>query len=285
MTEARRRRLTTLALVVAVLTAGLLGTVDATQQAEAEELTTGHSVFMDASTSFNSCFAGLAGALLQQVTWFNGQTLFSRMEGGSDKYIYVVEHLQDDNGDGSGGSDGYDDESHIEMGDPTDETLFRTNRTYTFTDKNDKDGHQWVTREYFALRDHKNVSTDTPNNDFGEADDKKKVYVFVVKVNDEAFLDETIKKQYNFAMVVDTCRFHNSGQQTNHSGHVGESGEPEAQHLNQSGMNESHEHGEFQVDIYVGGEPDGLAVNDQPQVPEERDDDSEWEDDDSGDSG
>jgi hypothetical protein len=265
MSEARRRRLATLALVVAVLTAGLLGTVDASQQMRGEKLTTGHSVFADASTSFNSCFAGLAGALLQQVTWFNGQTLFSRMEGGGEKYVYVTEHFEDNNGDGKGNPDGYDDETHLEMGSPTEDVLYRTNNTYKFSDKNDDD-KDWVVREYFALRDHKNVSTG--EDETSRADTKEKVYVFVVEVHDEAIWDPTLKKDYNFAMVVDTCRFHETGNETGHEGHSGNSGMPAAQHENQTGMNESHTHGTFDVDIYIGGEPTSLTVQDQPQIPD-----------------
>lgn len=274
MSEPRRRRLSTLALVVALLTAGLLGTVDASQQMHGEQLTTGHSVFADASSTFNSCFAGLAGALLQQVTWFNGQTLFSRMEGGGNKFVYVTEHM----GEGQV-KDGYNDSTGIELGDPTDETLHRTNRTYTFSDKNDDD-KEWVVREYFALRGNKSKTrVDEP----GVEQDvhHEKVYVFVVKVGENAIWDPTLKKDYNFAMVVDTCRFHMAGTETNHSGENGTSGMPYGQHQNQTGMDENHTHGLFDVDIYVGGDPKSLTVQDQPQIPDERDGDQEWEEDDS----
>lgn len=266
MSTARRRRLTTLALVAAVLMAGLIGSVDATQKIDSQHLVTGHTEFADAQTSFNSCFAGLAGALLHTVTWFNGQTLFSRMDSGGNKHVYVTEHFQDKHGNNDGNGDGFDDHTGIRINDPTDERLYRTNQTYKFTDRNNPD-KEWVVREYFALRDVKDYKNGTSSSVGGEEihAQKAKVYVFVVEVGDAIF-DPTVERDYNFAMVIDTCRFHQTGNTTEHNGTSGDSGAPVGQHEDQTGMNETHTHDEFSIDVWVAGAPNSQPV----QVPDDR---------------
>lgn len=262
MAKARQRRLITLALVAAVLTAGLIGTVDASQQSEL--VTTGHTEFADTSTTFNSCFAGLAGALLQRVTWFDGQTLFNRLDGGGDKWVYVTEHFNDTDGDG------YDDDTGIATGDPSKEHLFQTDNTYRFDDPN-KEGKSWTVHEYFALRGY-NESVDSENPDFhtDEPETKKKVYVYAVRVG-EPIWEDTLDREYNFAMVIDTCRFHNDAvNETEHDGADGTSGSPWGQHENETGKNEDHTHHEFSIDVWVGSEPD-LPPNNKTGIPDGRD--------------
>jgi len=268
--EARDRRLLTLALVAALLTAGLLGTVDATSHVGNEHLTTGHTEFADASTSFNSCFAGLAGLLMQRVTWFNGQTLFTRADSGGDKHVYVAEHLQDRDGDGFNESTGF--RANV---DPSQERLYRTNNTYTFTDPNDKqrdveDPKTWVVKEYFDLRDRKDVNAEVTKGDTGpdeETYEKDKFYVFVVQTGD-ARTDGTLQKDYNFAMVIDTCRFYGAqAGEADHNGTSGTSGDPWGQHEEQDG---NHTHGVFSIDLWTGGEPNTPAGG-NAQVPDDRD--------------
>lgn len=269
MTEARRHRLTTLLLVAAVLTAGLVGAVDATEQVDSQQLTTGHSEFVDASSTFSSCFAGLAGAVLQRVTWFNGATLFSRMNSDGDDHIYVTEHLTDD-----GPPDGFNESTGFRTNvDPSQQQLYRTDKTYKFQDENDPD-KTWIVREFFELRDRKETKVEGPQP--GDGDDqpvvsKEKFYVFVVQVSDHAIEDPTLGRDYNFALVVDTCRFKAgpTDNATHEDGQEGTTGAPAGQHDSASGDNGTHDHGRFSVDIWVGDDPNTPAGG-AAQVPDDR---------------
>lgn len=262
MADDRRRKLPTLFLVAALLTVGLVGAVDAAEL-DQDRVTTGHTTYVDASTTFNSCFAGVAGLVVQRVTWFNGQELFSRADSGGNKWIYVTQGLNDTNNDDWG------DDTGFKENDPANEQLYRTNQTYKFNDPEDP-GKEWIVREYFALRE-KRSKADTPLEDEydKEATSKDKFYVFAVKVGEHTRTDSQLGLDYNFAMVVDTCRFHGSPDDENvsHNGTDGNTQKPIAQHDN---TNESHEHDAYDVDIWVGGEPNALGDG-NAQVPDDRD--------------
>lgn len=266
MTKSRRKKLFTLFLVAATLSAGLLGSVNATQQVESQHLVTGHSKYVDASSSYSGCFAGLAGLILQRVTWFNGQTLFTRAESGGDKWVYVTEHLGRDDGE-------YNKSTGFKVADPSEEQLYRTDNTYKFSDEN-QPSKDWVVREYFALREKKkNYEADNPEGDDPSYEDddgisREKFYVFAVKVSSNAIQDPTLGKDYNFAMVIDTCRFKTAkAGDRNHSDVNGTTGSPAGQHDGEGDGN--HTHDLRSVDIWVGDKPQALADG-EAQVPDDR---------------
>lgn len=268
----KRDKVLAIALAVVMTLAGIGSTV-AVEQGTADHVVTGHTNFISASTSFNSCFAGVAGLLLQRVTWFNGQTLFQRStDGGGGKWVYFTESFTDTS---PNGGDGYDDATGIAINDPAKEKLFRTNNTYRLEDP-EHPSKTWEVREYFALREKKGATVEAGDNeaDAGDAREAKRVYVFAVKVGntyDSDFLDG----DYNFVSVVDTCRFHSSNATwERHTADGSGSGEePRNQH---NFSDENHTHDVYSIDIWVGGAPDSLPCVDTGQtkqqcVPDDRD--------------
>lgn len=260
MDARKRRKVIAIALAIAMPLA-LIGQTMAVEQSTNDYVTTGHSSFLSASTSFNSCFAGVSGLLLQRVTWFNGQTLFQRAsDGGGNTWVYFTEHFVDN-------GFGYDKETGIEINDPSQEKLFETDNTYKFEVPNHPD-KTWVVQEYFALRQ---VSTDaagdTSPNDPG-AGAPKRVYVFAVKIADRTFdLDDnlTMAEEFNFVGVVDTCRFHGSAVEEDRqhdNGIEGDSGDPSDQHDSANLNGETHPHDVYSIDLWVGGPPDSVPCLD-----------------------
>ena len=257
----KRSPLPALLLAAAVMLA-LLGPVTADQHNYGEVVTTGHTTFLDASTTFNKCFAGIAGALMQRVTWFNGATLFSRMTDGSgETYMYAMEHFN------TRGEDGRDNETGVEPFDPSKETLYETGQEYAFHDKNNPN-LQWRVVEYYALKDGKDDAPLYSPTD-GERmshPGQEKVYVYVVRVG-EAVYDPEIDRDYNFVMVVDTCKFLHGGSSLHHEGEFqGDQKDPQYQHNEEDGQ---HDHREFAVDLFVGGAPQSVPLPADPDHPPE----------------
>lgn len=270
----RRKRHKVLAVGLAVaLTLAAIGNTVAVQQEAGETVMTGHSSWMSASTSFNSCFAGIAGLLLQKVTWFNGQTLFQRSsDGGGNTWVYFTEHFVDNDGDG------FDDETGIEVADPANEDLFKTDNTYTF----DVPGEDktWVVKEYFALRQEQVGVSGGQGQEPDVDGPTTKVYVFAVKVADRTYkLDDVeIASKYNFVGVVDTCRFHSdpsNADQSHPNGREDDTGYPIDQHDADNEDGENHTHDEYTIDLWVGGPPDAVPGTEEiGGVPDDRDNSS-----------
>jgi hypothetical protein len=278
VSKARENRLPALALAAAVLAAGLIGTVNASQQVtqdDAQTVTTGHTEFLEASTSFNSCFAGLAGKVVQRVTWFGGQELFTRVDGGDDQWIYVTEHLEDD---GEATLDPtndakYNESTGIAVRNPTQERLYKTDREFTFEDPNDQEDANdpiqktWTVREYFAIREQNTEAGETGVTKGQESADTEKVYVFAVKTDDPII--DPDRGKYTFAMVIDTCRFHEAAHQGDANHNEQESWANEGNQHQESDTD--HEHDQFGVDIWIGGQPDPVNDVEGTEVPDERD--------------
>lgn len=265
-----RRKLPALLLAAALILAGF-GSV--TAEKTSEPVVTGHTTFADTTTKFNNCFAAMAGGIMQRVVWFNGATLFSRMANGDgNTWLYVTEHFPDKDG----GGDGWGDNTSIAIKDPSQETLYRTNNTYTFPDEN-LQSKEWEVREYFALR-QKQDQSGSVNGPGGEqvGAPQEKVYVFAVQVNDEAITDQTINRDYNFALVIDTCRFHekHGGTEIEHNNNDtvedGDSEQPDYQHKSSDYPKDpdgTHDHNRVAVDLWVGGPPTSVEA----PVPDGRD--------------
>lgn len=253
MNEPRvNRKTAATVLAVALILAGF-GSVRADQAVkDGMFLTTGHTSFLDLNEGDSACFAGLAGILMQQVLWFNGQVLFERASTGGDTWIYVTEHLNAENG-------GYDTETDIPRRDPSRETLYDTNNTYHINVP-DENGNEktWEVRELFALRE---VSDPGPDLGGQDVDVIEKVYVWVVKVHDETFRDPAMHREYNFAMVIDTCKFHerSSHGEVEHGNGTHKDGDPAEDTRFGHDPNDppgSHDHMERPADVWIGGPPD-----------------------------
>lgn len=251
----------------------IVGQTVAVEPMATDTVTTGHTNWLDASTTYDSCFAGVAGLLKQRVTWFNGQTLFSQAASGSGKYIYLMESLEADDG-------AYNESTGIEVKDPSSEHLVRTDNTYTFDDpepNNAKD--EWTVKEYYSAREKKGVEAGTGGDDgvgaeAGPARQVERVYVWVVQVHPDALpASEPLDRDYNFVGLVDTCKF--SGDRddnTTHDNQDPNGPEPEGQHStdNEEG---THDHDIYSIDIWVGPEPQVVPGTEEAGgVPEERSD-------------
>lgn len=258
-----RGKLPAIALAVA-LTLGLMGTALADHSTDSEIITTGHTTFVSASTTANECFAGITGILMQRVTWFNGQNLFSRpVDGDGDTYLYVMEHFN------SVGEGGRDNETGIKPFDPSQEdTLFETGNEWHIEDPNNdffSEDKTWVVKEYYALKDNGNTPGDLK---VGQGDEnyvpgeQKKVYIYVVAVGDTRE-DQQIHREYNFITTANTCKFLHTGGDTQHNNQSspedGNPRNPEYQHSEGADPG-SHEHGVFHVDLFVGGKPDSVPA-------------------------
>lgn len=257
MNEPRvNRKTAATVLAVALILAGF-GSVRAEQAVEdATFLTTGHTNFLDLDDEDTGCFAGLAGILMQRVLWFNGQELFSRAASGGDTWIYVTEHLNDDYEIDLGGDKrspgSYDTETGIKRNDPSRETLYDTGNTYAFEDRN-KPEKVWEVRELFAIREKLASGPDPAGTE--------KVYVWAVKVHDDAFRDPAIQRKYNFAMVIDTCKFHerSSHSEVEHGNGTHKDGDPAQDTRFGHDPNDppgDHTHMDRPADVWIGGPPD-----------------------------
>lgn len=257
-----RRKVAASVLAVVMVLAGVGQTV-AVKQATQDQIITGHTQFLETSTQFSGCFAGIAGLLMQRVTWFNGATLFTRADNGNGRWVYFTEHFEDND------LDGFDDKTGIEIKDPSKEKLFRTNQTYTFDDPDPDTSKKWEVREYFALRREKVEGSVGENGQAEIEGPATRVYVFAVKVAGQTYDAETISAEYNFVSVVDTCRFHGdeTGTETHDNGRNNGSGDPIDQHKEINDDDGTHDHDVYSIDVWVGGAPDSLPV---AQVPDDR---------------
>ncbi len=257
MNEPRvNRKTAATVLAVALILAGF-GSVRADQAVkDGMFLTTGHTNFLDMDEGDSSCFAGLAGILMQQVLWFNGQILFERAANGGDSWIYVTEHLNTK----YTGFPGYDSETGIKRNDPSRETLYDSNNTYDINvpDQNGND-KTWEVRELFAIREK--LVAGSPGEGGVEPGGVEKVYVWAVKVHGETFRDPAIQREYNFAMVIDTCKFHerSSHGEVEHENGTYKDGDPaEDTRFGHDPNNPpgDHTHMDRPADVWIGGPPD-----------------------------
>jgi len=261
-----------LALLLGVaLSLAAIGNTVAVEPTTNETVVTGHTNWVDPSSTYNSCFAGIAGLLKNEVTWFNGQTLFSTDAGGAGTFIYFTESLQADDGE-------YNESTGLKVKDPTQEKLVKTDNEYEVEDPSGAD-HTWVVREYFTTREKKGAEAGVGETDVdsGEARQVEKVYVYVVQVHAPPIEDdrESVDKRYNFLGLVDTCKFNQDGEQKEHANDGTYGTEPSGQHNDDgTGSDESdqgthHNHTAVGVDIWIGGVPDTLPGNDEQGVPDE----------------
>lgn len=242
----RNRRKALAILLGLALSLGAVGSTIAIEPTTSDEVMTGHTTWMEESSMYSGCLAGIAGLLKQQVTWFNGQTLFETSEGTSDDtWIYFT--------DG-----GINPDNRI---DPTDEDLFETENTYDFEDPN-KD-HNWTVKEFFlydGLPDGVSGLDDLTGGE-GPGVNWEKIYVWAVNVNNTLdFYDSTLESDYNFVGIVDTCKFDterdrnvtHDNQKSSDDNH-----EPEWQH-DSANPEGKHDHDVYMVDIWIGGKPSAL---------------------------
>lgn len=256
MTARDRGKLPAIALAVA-LSLALVGTALADHSTDSEIITTGHTTFLEASTTANECFAGITGMLTQTVTWFNGQNLFSRpVNGDGDTYMYVMEHFN------SAGEDDRDSETGIKPFDPSDETLYETGNEWHLEDPNNDQYSQdktWIVKEYYALRGAGDYVVDNREPADVQVEEQEKVYIYVVAVG-ESREDQTIKREYNFITTVDTCKFLHDGNSTEHNNTNDENPRyPAGQHDPGADPGE-HDHGTFHVDLFVGDKPQSVPA-------------------------
>lgn len=243
MTGRNRRKALALLLGVA-LALGVVGSTVAVEPTTTDTVMTGHTTWMEESSAYDGCLAGIAGLLKQQVTWFNGQTLFETSEGNSDDtWIYFT--------DGGLGGD--------QRVDPTSEDLIRSNNTYQFEDPNDED-HTWTVKEYFVydgLPDGVNGVGDIGDEEPGVNWDR--IYIWAVNASASSIEDETtLGKDYNFVGVVDTCKFDSARERNETHDNQNESEDkhdPRWQHDSANNEGE-HDHDVYFVDLWVGGEPE-----------------------------
>lgn len=233
----RRKVLAILAGVALAL--GAVGSTIAVQPTATNDVMTGHTEWMEASTNYDGCLAGIAGLILQQVTWFNGKTLFETSSGTSENtWVYFTD----------GGLDN--------KVDPTDEDLFRSNETYEFEDPN-RD-HTWTVKEYYIQDAGIDASTAGPDADVST----DRVYIWAVNASAETFHDPTIEQDYNFVGILNTCKFNSEADgdaehddqhdQDTHDG--GDPEDPQWQHDSEN-TEGTHDHDVYVVDIWIGGEP------------------------------
>lgn len=256
MTARDRGKLPAIALAVA-LSLTLVGSAFADHSTDSEIITTGHTTYLEASTTANECFAGITGMLSQTVTWFNGQNLFSRpVNGDGDTYMYVMEHFN------SAGEDGRDSETGVEPFDPSEETLHETGNEWHLEDPNNDHFSQdktWVVKEYYALRGAGDYIVDNREPADVRLEEQEKVYIYVVAVG-ESREDQTIHREYNFITTVDTCKFLHDGNTTTHDNQNADNPRyPEGQHDEGADPGE-HPHGTFHVDLFVGDKPSSIPA-------------------------
>ncbi len=263
MTARDRGKLPAIALAVA-LSLTLVGSAFADHSTDSEIITTGHTTYLEASTTANECFAGITGMLSQTVTWFNGQNLFSRpVDGDGDTYMYVMEHFNsagyDFTGDGTPDREGVDSETGIEPFDPSEETLHKTGNEWHLEDPNNdhySEDKTWVVEEYYALKIVEPYADSEGGNDLG---DQEKVYIYTVAVGSPRE-DQTINREYNFITTVDTCKFLHDGNTTTHDNQNDDNPrDPAGQHDEGADPGE-HPHGTFHVDLFVGDEPSSIPA-------------------------
>lgn len=274
MAQARDNRKAIAVGLAMALCFAALGTVRAQNQLAEDIVTTGHTTWSELSTEYDNCMAGITGALMQRVTWFNGMTLFSRTASGGEEWIYAMELFTDAN------DDGYDDKTGIELFDPRAETLYETGRAYEFPDENEPDV-RWSVVEYYALK----ASIDLPDHVPGPLPNpnqpiQSQVYVWAVQVGDHAITDFTIGRDYNFVSLVDTCKFKiDSIETVQHKNGEDCGGQnqdlPSCQHnpddILEGEEGEMHPHGTFAVGLWVGGEPSSIPLGADPGDIEEPD--------------
>lgn len=241
----RDRRKVLAILAGLALALGAVGSTIAVEPVTQNKVMTGHTSWIETSTSYDGCLAGIAGLVLQKVTWFNGQTLFETSSGTSeDTWIYFT--------DG-----GLDADERI---DPTSEDLIRSNETYEFEDPN-RD-HTWTVKEYYF----QDIRVDGGGAGLGDAEppsvQDEPIYVWAVNVSAQPFHDSTIDQDYNFVGILNTCKFDSKGQETEaHDDQADQDSkedndpeDPKWQH-DSSNTEGEHTHKEFLVDIWIGGEP------------------------------
>ncbi len=228
------------------LALGAVGSTIAVQPTATNEVMTGHTSWMETSTSYDGCLAGIAGLILQKVTWFNGQTLFETSSGTSeDTWVYFT--------DG-----GLDADERI---DPTSEDLFRSNETYEFEDPN-RD-HTWTVKEYYVNKGLPGITgVDGSPGDQEPGLEQDRLYIWAVNVSAQPFHDSTIDQDYNFVGILNTCKFDEDpartvehDDQNDHDKRGDEDPhDPKWQHDSNNPEGE-HEHDVYTVDIWIGGEP------------------------------
>lgn len=261
----KRRKALALLLAVAVPLAAIGQTV-AVEPTTNDTVMTGHTNWLDASTTYDSCFAGVAGLLMHRVTWFDGQSLFEQAASGNQTYIYITEHFED------GNDDGYDDTTGIKIDDPSTETLVRTDNTYEFPDPEHPDTKTWVVKEYFATRNTEDLDVEDPAGNEHSSDagtEVKKVYVYVVQIDPDPLKSETLQTKYNFVNLANTCKFHSEGDREEHDNSGTYGTEPSGQHEeDENDPDGTHNHSAYRIDIWTGGKPDTPPGNDEQGVPD-----------------
>ncbi len=264
-----RGKLPAIALAVA-LTLALVGTALSTAHTDGDIITTGHTTYLSAAATESECFAGITGILSQRVTWFNGVNLFARpVDGDGDTYMYVMEHFN------SAGADGTDNHTGVRPFDPTEEeVLYETGNEWHLEDPNNPHYSKditWVVKEYYALKTVQGeYSIEQTGTNSQEGPQQRKVHVYVVQVGSPRE-DKTINREYNFITTVDTCKFLHDGGSVEHNNTNDENPrEPYGQHDPGADPGDHH-HGEYNVDLFVGGKPDSIPAPGTNQVDDPQD--------------
>jgi len=204
-----------------------------------DSVVTGHVTYA-AMDGFDPCIAGIAGIVRLRVMWFNDQVLFERA-ADEGSWVYATE---------AGAPD------------PRDQMLVPTGEKYEFVDPNNVD---WAVTEYTFTGVEAQVYPPNEHHDILQWG------VWVVKTGPTVRDYAATGRSYNFVNLVDTCKFNAAGHALAHS-HDG-SGNWTSSEANDTTENQhlandpDHAHESYQVNLYVGPEPQVLVPANKPVNP------------------
>ncbi|HVL87746.1 MAG TPA: hypothetical protein VM681_07075 [Candidatus Thermoplasmatota archaeon] len=219
---------------------------------------TGHSVYADMD-GFDPCLAAIVGLVRARVMWFNDMVLFSRPAADGSAYVYAVEQGAPD---------------------PRERLLYENDR-YEFTDPN---GVSWKVVEYQYVYNtngttQHNVPVPPPAQSpaANHTQNVNAWFTWVVSVGpttQDAFPGLSNHEEYNFVLLVDTCKFKGAFVQDVSHTRDGSGGwdsdlpddETTGGHKE---SDEDHTHQAFGVDLYVGRAPNAAPPPPKPSLDQE----------------